>query len=187
MFVRYSCESQAKAFRLAGCVIQDQVVKLTQKAVEDVCRAALAVPEDKRSWSPMGEARSVLSQMQEIATQPAFFVPIIRDGQTPAFDEHAREQALKLRQSFDSVEKCIEAARKATTELCQAMAAVPDARLEQEMTLPFGGGMTLTMADILAMPSWNTIYHLGQINQIQLMLGIGRCIEAVLGESGDFG
>jgi hypothetical protein len=37
--------------------------------------------------------------------------------------------------------------------------------------MPFGGGVVMTMADILSLPSWNMVYHLGQINQIQLMLG----------------
>ena len=39
------------------------------------------------------------------------------------------------------------------------------------MSLPFGGGMTVSMADVLMMHYWNATYHLGQINQIQLMLG----------------
>jgi len=150
---------------------QDQIVRATQKALDDVCRAALSVPADKTNWSPMGEARSVLSQMQEIATSGAWFLPIIRDGIAPEFGEHARREAVKLRESFDTVEKCVEAARDSTTALCQAIAAFPEDDLEDEMRLPFGGGVTMTKADLLALPQWNMVYHLGQINQIQLMLG----------------
>lgn len=150
---------------------QDQVVKATNKALDDVCRAALSVLEDQRSWSPPGEARSVLNQMQEIAVAGSWFAPIVRNCEAPEFDEHARRESIRIRRSFDTVEKCVEAARRSTNELCGEIAAFPDAFLEEEITMPFGGGISMTMADVLGMHAWNLIYHLGQINQIQLMLG----------------
>lgn len=150
---------------------QDVLVRGTQKALDDVCRAAMAVPEEKRDWIPMGEARSVLSQMQEIATQATFFLPLFREGKLPDFDDHARREAIRLRRSFDTVEKCVEAARTGTADLCAAISAFPDGELEREIVLPFGGGTSAVMADVLALPSWNMVYHLGQINQLQLMLG----------------
>jgi hypothetical protein len=150
---------------------QDQLVRQTQKALDDVCRAAAAVPEDKAEWAPLGDMRSVLSQMQEVATAATWFLPIVRDRKPPEFDEHARREAARLRRSNDSVEKCIDAARNSTTELCQAIVGFPESELDQEITMPFGGGMVLTMADVLGMHYWNMVYHFGQINQIQLMLG----------------
>lgn len=150
---------------------QDQLVKATQRALEDVCRAALAVPEDQREWSPGGDARSVLSQMREMATAPGWFLPMVRDRTVPEFDEHARREAIRLQRSFDRVEKCVEAAREGVSELCAAIAVFPDEALEDEMHVPFGGGATMTLADVLDLPRWNMVYHLGQINQIQLMLG----------------
>ena len=150
---------------------QDQLVRSTQKALDDVCRAALAVEAEKHDWEPMGHARSVLSQMQEIAASGTWFLPIFRDMKAPEFDEHARKEAVRLRQSYDSVDKCVEAAKISMGELCQAIADFPDELLDHEVQMPFGGGMTLTMADTLSMPGWNMTYHLGQINQIQLMLG----------------
>ena len=150
---------------------QDQVVRATQKALDDVCRAALSVPPDRLEWIPMGEARHVLSQMQEVATAGTWFIPIIRDRKPPEFDEHARREALRLRKSYDTLEKCIEGARTSPSILGQAIAAFPDNALEDEMRLPFGGGVLMTMADVLGMHQWNMVYHLGQINQIQLMLG----------------
>ncbi len=149
----------------------DQLVKQTQKAVDDVCRSAAAVPLDKGDWSLGGAARSTLSQMQEIATQAKWFLPIIRERKVPEFDRHAIEEAKRLRESFDSIEKCSEAARESIVELCQAISDFPEDRLDEEITLPFGGGVTMTMADVLALPHWNMVYHLGQINQIQLVLG----------------
>ena len=150
---------------------QDQIVRATQRALEDVVRAANALPQDKVEWIPMGEARSALSQMQELAVSGAWFIPLIRDLKVPEFDAHAVEESRRLRLSNDTLEKCIAVARENTSSLCAIIESVPDGNLEQEMTLPFGGGMTVTIADILAMHWWNMTYHLGQINMIQLMLG----------------
>ena len=147
---------------------QDQLVRQTQKALDDIARAARAIPADRADWSPGGESRSALNQMQEVSTAANWFLPMVRDRTLPKFDEHAREEAAKLRQSFDDIERCIDAGRTSTSDLCQAIQAFPDSQLEEEMTLPFG---TFTMADILGLHYWNLIYHLGQINQIQLLLG----------------
>jgi hypothetical protein len=149
----------------------DQLVKQTQKAVDDICRAAEALPADKEAWSPGGEARTVLDQMREVATQAAWFLPIIRDRKVPEFDRHAILEAKRLRESFDTIEQCAEAARSSTVELCQAISAFPESRLDEEIVMPFGGGSAMTMADVLGLPYWNMVYHLGQINQIQLALG----------------
>jgi len=146
-------------------------VRATQKALEDIVRSVQAVPEDKIDWSPMGATRSVLNQMQEIAVSGAWFIPLITELKVPEFDAHALEESKRLRLSNDTLEKCISSARTSTSELCTVIESVPDQALETEMVLPFGGGMTATVADILGMHLWNLTYHLGQINQIQLMLG----------------
>jgi len=102
---------------------------------------------------------------------PQWFLSLIRDGKAPEFDAHAAREAARLRQSFDTVEKCVSAAQEGTTEMCQAIGSFPESKLDVEVSLPFGGGMTLTMADVLDLHRWNMVYHLGQINQIQLLLG----------------
>lgn len=149
---------------------QDQVVKLTQKALGDVCRAAVAVPSDRVDWSPMGNARSVLNQMQEIATSGTWFLPLVESGMVPVFDRETATNHKLFRETLDSLDDCIAEANQSTGQLCQAIIAFPDKDLENEVTLPFGAGKT-TMADVLQMHYWNMVYHLGQINQIQLMLG----------------
>src|SRR5579864_6493975 len=149
---------------------QDLVVKLTQKALDDVCRAAKAVPADKIEWVPLGKVRSVLNQMQEIATSGTWFLPLVESGIVPVFDRELGEEHARFRRLIDNLDDCIAEARQSTGQLCQAIVAFADKELDVEVTLPFGAGMT-TMADVLAMHYWNMVYHLGQINQIQLMLG----------------
>jgi len=149
----------------------DQMAKMTQRAVEDVCRTALALPEDKGDWSPGGDARSALNQMQEIAMQGAWFLTIIREGNMPAFGGKAMKEVDRIGVTHGTLPACVEKAKETTAQLCQAIIEFPLDRLDDEVVLPFGGGIAMTMADVIALPYWNMIYHLGQINQIQLMLG----------------
>lgn len=150
---------------------QEQVVRATQKALDDVIRAAEAVPAEKLDWSPGGAARTVLNQMQEIAVSGDWFVPILRDRKVPSFDEHALRESRRLMAQNDTLEKCVAAARAGTSALCQQIAAFPSEMLEEELTMPFGGGMRLTMADIMLLHRDNMVYHTGQINYVQLLLG----------------
>ncbi len=146
-------------------------MRSTQKALEDIIRAAKAVPEDKLTWIPMGAARSVIDQMQEVAVGGNWFLGILRELKVPEFDAHDLERAREARKANDTLEKCVAAARLSTSDLCNSIESVQDKDLERELHLPFGGGMTVTVADLVALHQWNLTYHLGQINQIQLMLG----------------
>lgn len=145
---------------------QDQIVKLTQRALDDVLRAAAALPADRVDWSPAPTARSALSQLREIAATAAWFGPLIREGRLPDLAEHESTLDEEL-----GLEACREAAARQMGEVCEAIEAFPDSELEREVVLPFGGGTAMSMADILYLPAWNLVYHLGQVNYIQTMLG----------------
>ena len=150
---------------------QDEIVRITQKALDDVCRAALAIPEDKQDWMPMGAARSVLNQMQEIAVAATWFLDIIQDLRITREPERDIDEMMNRAREIKTIGECVESARKTTSELCRAISTFPDEALDVEVTLPFGAGQMASMADMLYMHAWNLTYHLGQINQIQLMLG----------------
>lgn len=150
---------------------QDQVVRSTQRALSDLGRAALAVPEEKRTWVPMGEARSVLDQMQEIAAASGWFRLLIEGRRAPDETGDAIREGVNEARRLASVEACLEKAHQSTAELCRVIAEFPDEELEDEVRMPFGGGMSMTYAEVLSLHWWNMVYHLGQINSIQLMLG----------------
>lgn len=151
--------------------IQDQVVKQTQRALGDLIRAVDALPADKVDWAPAEVARSAFNQLQEVALSPNFFLKIIKEGESPEFKDHAKSEADRIRKSITDLEGCKAAAMEQTAVLCSAISAFPDERLDDEVTLPFGGGTVMSMADILGLHAWNMVYHLGQVNYIQLMLG----------------
>jgi hypothetical protein len=151
------------------------MVKMTQRAVDDICRAALALPGDAVEWTAGGEARSALDQMREIAQSAVWLLPLIKEKNASEFAKHPDKDPghrhMPKTTGLDTVTECVEMARKSTSELCKAIAAAPDSKLEEEMRLPFGGGLVMTFADLLGMHYWNLVYHLGQINQIGLAHG----------------
>lgn len=148
--------------------LQDFVVRQTQKALLDLVRSVEALPEEKEDWVPAEGMRSALSMMQEVAVAPEFHIHLLRGGVlSPGFHTELREKAEGLR----TVRECIDLAQLNTMQLCAAVMDFPEDRLDDEVVLPFGGGMTMSMADVVSQHYWNMTYHLGQVNAIQTALG----------------
>lgn len=152
--------------------LQDHLVSRTQRALDDVIRAARAIPEERLDWSPGGSARSTLAQMREIAQTGERFLPLVLGDATGFVGHAAREEAAL--QGDEALDELIARARRGVADLCQAILAISDESLEREITLPFGGGIVMTLTDALGLPAWNMTYHLGQINLIGLILGDRR-------------
>lgn len=148
--------------------IQDFIVRQTQKALGDFLRAVESLPEDKRDWSPVPDIRSAMSMVQEVAVVPSFHLRLVEGLSIPP-ELHGELQARAS--ELVTFESGREAAMAATTELCQAILQFPSERLDDEVMLPFGPGMTFTMAEVLGLHHWNLVYHLGQVNYIQTALG----------------
>jgi len=96
---------------------------------------------------------------------------VLRTGSMPELDGHGRREMARIRSSYDTLDKCVDAALIGNSELCLAVMDLTDDRLDEEVWLPLGGGMTLTIAEVIGKHAWNLAYHQGQINQIQLLLG----------------
>ena len=138
----------------------------------DFLRAVGALPSEKRDWTPGAPARSALDQLKEVAFAPQLYRLLIAENRMPSPEEHSQMKSEV--QSIEGFDKICELAMKNTSELCNHIAEFPNDQLEKEVTLPFGGGMTVTMADVLAIHYWNTVYHQGQVNFIQMLLGDGE-------------
>lgn len=151
---------------------QDQIVKMTQRALEDIVRAAEALPADQAEFTVGGASRSALSQLREIALSASWIAPVIEQKDVDGFGKrHEKREALPEAADLKTIANCLAEARRSTSKLCKAISSVSDERLEEEVKLEFMGGTVMTVADLLTMHYWNLVYHLGQINQIALALG----------------
>lgn len=144
---------------------------LLEKQAEAVCRSARAIPEDKREWVPMGSARSVKAQMEELATVHIYIIPILQTGEAPVITEDQKSRIAERKMALDTFDKLIDGAIEGAGLIAAAIREVPDSKLEDVITLHSRGGVKRTMCEMVARPYWNLCYHEGQINYIQMLLG----------------
>lgn len=123
------------------------------------------LPEDKRDWSPMGDARSAMNMVAECAMlcDPTKIVTTrsFGDFDFVAYQKQRDELATNPAVAWSTLWPNVEAGIK-------TIQSVPDSDLDIEVTMPFG---TFTIAQIISYPYWNMSYHEGQINYIASMLG----------------
>ncbi|MBV9852843.1 MAG: DinB family protein [Armatimonadetes bacterium] len=151
--------------------LQQQAVHLTQEALAALFRTARHVPVDKYHWSPMGEARAAQNQVAECALTPMVYLSLL-DGHPMDFSDPAvRRHGEQMMSALDTVDAAEAAAQEQYARLYTRIESLSDADLTRTVRLPFGGGRDVPIADIIFFAYQNIVYHTGQINYLQLMLG----------------
>lgn len=147
--------------------LQDFLSAATQKAADDLTAAVLRLPEDKRGWSSDGTARPALDQMAECAILNGYTADLIQTQTWPddRFETFFQEMAEAAAQDWETLSARL---RENAGRIAAAISAVPDNALGREIKMPWG---TQTMAQIMAYPYWNMVYHHGQVNYIASILG----------------
>ncbi len=144
--------------------IQEDVAAALEETASELIQAALALPEDKREWQPLGKGRSALSQLAECAAVNMRAAKVVQAG---AYQEDWAEEWNQVLPTLDTLEKAIAQLRAGTAALVSAVREVPDSDLEHKITTPF---ITVTLAQYFLIPLWNMSYHEGQINYIGTLL-----------------
>ena len=137
------------------------------KASADLETALMRVPEDKRSWSAGGDARSALDMVAEIAILNGTTAQVIQNRTYPGsfdWEGYAREKA-ELAANWPALKTMLD---ENTARVVEVIRALPDEALSAEAQMPWG---PMTLAQLASYPYWNACYHEGQINFIASMLG----------------
>ena len=147
--------------------LQEFLAQAAQKAAGDLEAAVLRLPEDKRSWSPMGDARTALDQAAECAIVNGSTADLIESREWPRTGDYADFQRAKteLARDWEALRSLLQTN---TSKVTTVIRAIPNADLGIEVQLPWGPS---TLAQIASYPYWNMAYHEGQINYIASMLG----------------
>ena len=146
--------------------LQAHLAETTRKTAEELTAAFLKLPEDKRVWSPHDKARSALDQMAECAVLNGYTAALILSHKWEGSSMDAFFQAQDELEA-KGWEACNALLVANTSEVIAAISAAPDDTLSLDIPMPWG---SQKMTEILAYPSWNMTYHLGQINYIGSLL-----------------
>lgn len=152
---------------------QDQAAKMTRDAVESLLRAASFVPEDRLDWAPMGAARTVRDMLAECITSAEGVAVMLTTDfiQGRVGRAQFQDRRTQILENYPTLKGLSDLARAKYAELYAVIQNTPDGRLEQEFRLPFAPDKPFTGVDMLFNAYWNLVYHLGQVNYIQMMLG----------------
>lgn len=122
-----------------------------------------AIPEEKRNWSPGGAATSAHQIVLSCAQLYREVAAALRGEKAESMVEPpASSEELRT----DDV---VAQADAALTEICGALDGLTEEEFSQARMMPWG--LEMPVAEIVWFPSWNTGYHDGQLNYIQLLLG----------------
>lgn len=118
------------------------------------------------AWRPLDKGRSAHDQVLEVAGIYLMTKQLLETGELPPMDRSAHSQAME---EFNTPDKALKQLADAADLLAIAVEVAPTDRLAKVITLPFGPGMDKTIAEVVLMCYWNTVYHEGQVNYIQTL------------------
>ncbi|BCM93620.1 hypothetical protein IAD21_05511 [Abditibacteriota bacterium] len=147
--------------------LQSFLADAAHKAAIDLETALMRLPEDKRSWSAGGDARSAIDMVAECAILGGSTAQTIEDHAFPSDFDFARYAGEKDELS-QNVEATLALLHENAARVADAIRAVPDENLEVKVQMPWG---PMTLTQLMSYPQWNMAYHEGQINFIASILG----------------
>jgi hypothetical protein len=161
---------------MGAITVQSVASERILKASDALILALEATPEDKLHWKPMDVGRPVLNQVIECAFANMRWQAII---ELRACTSIPNEVTAKIKAGFVAKiesgswagETVKQALRDATRQLSNSILAVPDDDLSIDIEMPAPWSETYRLVDCFNHPYWNMVYHLGQINYIQTLLG----------------
>ena len=139
-------------------------------AGRDLHAACEKMPDDRLAWHPPVEGnqgRDALDQLVECAYLNAWAATAFQQGALPPFDENDYKYEKDANRSRGSALRWL---HDGTNRLASAVEAFPANRLGDTLTNPFTGKQT-TWAEFADFFYWNTVYHEGQVNYIQVLYG----------------
>jgi hypothetical protein len=131
-------------------------------------RTAKAVPEDKLNWKPLDNGRTVLDALSDAAQAPTLCTAMLRGTLQMGpelFQQLAQERAAWTR------EDALQYLEWSTQQLLEEIEKVSDEKLDEPLTLPMGGGMTLPVGAWILMAYRSFMSRTAQINYIQTLYG----------------
>lgn len=146
------------------------LIGMIRNAHDGLARTVAAVPDDKMTWKPLDNGRTVLdllgdaAQTAEMTAQMA----LTRGEVKPSYEMF---QQLKAERQNWTREDASRALEENAQKLYAAIEQLSDEELGQMVTTEVGGGMTLPLGAWMMMSYRTFISRFAQINYIQTLYG----------------
>lgn len=131
-------------------------------------RTVAAVPEGKLTWKPLDNGRPVLDLLGDAAQAPAMCTAMLSG--TGEYGPEVFRRMVAERANW-SREEALGHLKTNTDALIEAIKALDEAALDEPVTLPMGGGMTLPRGAWILMAYRSAMSRTAQINYIQTLYG----------------
>ncbi|HLK57038.1 MAG TPA: hypothetical protein VKU00_10760 [Chthonomonadaceae bacterium] len=147
----------ANKIRTAGTALHDAVAKM---------------PDDRIGWHPVTEnntGRDALDQALECAYLNEWVAQAYRTHEMPSinWDDYKAETEKRRNKAA-----CLAWLKSSTEALASAIESFPEQQLGAATIDPIHNGKPTTWADFaIDLFYWNTVYHEGQVNYIQVLYG----------------
>ncbi|MCW5934875.1 MAG: DinB family protein [Fimbriimonadia bacterium] len=143
---------------------QEYLAETARRMAKTIERTVAHLPEDKREWVPMGSARTAVDMLAECAFYLNFATLTMKGmATTGEGKDMAALQALPFNELVAELHKNAQA-------YAETIASLTDEQFVQEVTHPMTGRPT-ALVNVVNLPAMNLVYHWGQINYMQMMLG----------------
>jgi hypothetical protein len=147
--------------------VQDYIGALIKKRSEELEKAYLNIPADKRAWSPEDRGRSANDQLAEVAMLN-YNAAFTATNKILPPDFNLELYFAKKKELASDDEAALSRFRESVPPLVAAIEAVADEDFDVVVQFPWG---PIPITDIIAYPLYNLSYHEGQINYIASLLG----------------
>lgn len=150
--------------------VKEHLIQSTRSAQAMMTNDLKAIPQEQHRVSPGGCARDALNLVAECAMVNGFVAHFLQTG---SFERPSAEDRQAHLASFDTAEKALNYLEQETSRLVAAIEAVDENTLGDLIeSTPLGRPMT--RFGIAQLPSVHMMYHDGQLNYIQTLLGDDR-------------
>ena len=146
------------------------LIGLIRNAHDGLARTASAVPDDKMTWKPLDNGRTVLDLLGD-AAQTAGMTTEMAETRGEVKPSYEMFQQLKAERENWTREDAMRELADNTQKLYASIGQLSDEELAQKVTAEVGGGMTLPLSAWMMMAYRTFISRFAQINYIQSLYG----------------
>lgn len=143
---------------------------MIQNAKNGLSSTASAVPDDKLDWRPLDNGRTVRDVLGEAAQMAGVAIEVARTrGERKiAYEEFAK---MKEERAAWSREHSLQLLEENTAKLLAEIESLSNEELEQDVTMPIRGGLTMPLANWILQAHRVMVSRTAQINYIQTLYG----------------